>query len=362
MENLPKLPKGITKRGTSYRISIQVNGDRKTDTCKTLEAAIQVCASMKAGLYKNAGNAAEGSYKTWTVAECWEAFLVHRINNSMTNDPAKYKWYCKMIFEFFGPNTSIDELTSIRINEFFDEISVKRKYAPSTVNYLGTLVHRMQLFAHKRGRKASMPIRMESKRVGEGRIRFLSDAEEAQCLEWLRKSGNTDYMDLFAVYIDTGFRKSEALRLTWDDIDLKTGRVTAWKTKNGKPRTIKMSKRVRGILSDLYITKRMAQSTVFGHLKAKRFYEVFWAMRDYIGVGDDVQFVVHMLRHTCATRLVGAGVDLRSVMNWMGHSSIIQTQRYAHFIPSKLDDAANALDALADEKTAKNKSNVISMS
>jgi len=53
---------------------------------------------------------------------------------------------------------------------------------------------------------------------------------------------------------------------------------------------------------------------------------------------------VHMLRHTCCTRLLGAGVDIRSVMQWMGHSSLEMTQRYAHFIPSSLDNAADALD------------------
>jgi site-specific recombinase XerD len=73
-------------------------------------------------------------------------------------------------------------------------------------------------------------------------------------------------------------------------------------------------------------------------------------MREAIGLGEDKQFVIHTLRHTCATRLLGSGVDIRTVMQWMGHSSIEQTQRYAHFIPSKLDDAADALNTLATVK------------
>jgi len=35
----------------------------------------------------------------------------------------------------------------------------------------------------------------------------------------------------------------------------------------------------------------------------------------------------------------------------MGHSDIKMTQRYAHFIPSKLDDAVKALDELHNENT-----------
>jgi len=51
-----------------------------------------------------------------------------------------------------------------------------------------------------------------------------------------------------------------------------------------------------------------------------------------------------MLRHTCCTRLLANNVDIRTVQQWMGHSSLQMTQRYAHFIPQRLDDAVAALD------------------
>ncbi|MAT88467.1 MAG: hypothetical protein CL532_07995 [Aestuariivita sp.] len=43
-------------------------------------------------------------------------------------------------------------------------------------------------------------------------------------------------------------------------------------------------------------------------------------------------------------RLVSAGVDPRSVQEWMGHASLDMIQRYAHFIPSKLDQAVDTLE------------------
>jgi len=50
------------------------------------------------------------------------------------------------------------------------------------------------------------------------------------------------------------------------------------------------------------------------------------------------------LRHTCASRLVNKGVDLYVVKEYLGHSSIQVTERYAHLSPDKLAHAATILD------------------
>jgi integrase len=68
-----------------------------------------------------------------------------------------------------------------------------------------------------------------------------------------------------------------------------------------------------------------------------------WA-RVEIGLKDDSEFIIHALRHTCASRLVNAGVDLYVVKEWLGHSSIQVTERYAHLAPHKLAHAAKMLE------------------
>ena len=56
---------------------------------------------------------------------------------------------------------------------------------------------------------------------------------------------------------------------------------------------------------------------------------------------------IHILRHTCASRLLERGVDLYTVSKWLGHSSVKVTERYAHLRTGALDRAAAALASTA---------------
>ncbi|MGA9063410.1 MAG: site-specific integrase [Terracidiphilus sp.] len=51
----------------------------------------------------------------------------------------------------------------------------------------------------------------------------------------------------------------------------------------------------------------------------------------------------HTLRHTFASRLVMAGVDLKTVQELMGHKTIAMTARYAHLAPTHKQQALETL-------------------
>ncbi len=65
----------------------------------------------------------------------------------------------------------------------------------------------------------------------------------------------------------------------------------------------------------------------------------------------------HDLRHTFATRLVQAGVDLYKVQKLMRHKSPIMTQRYAHHYPESLRDGVATLDRISTFLAQSNKKN-----
>jgi site-specific recombinase XerD len=68
------------------------------------------------------------------------------------------------------------------------------------------------------------------------------------------------------------------------------------------------------------------------------------AFRKAVKESASEHFRFHDLRHTFATRLVQAGIDLYQVTKLLGHKDISTTQRYAHYCSESLKDGVRTLD------------------
>lgn len=169
-----------------------------------------------------------------------------------------------------------------------------------------------------------------------GRCRWLTVGEEQRLL----MASPPHLRVLIAFAVDTGGRRSELLKLDWQNVDLDRGFVTFRKTKNGEDRSVRLTDRAMRVLTGLG-PKATGPVFTFRGQAIKCVKTSFGKARERAGIED---FRFHDLRHTFASRLVQQGVSLYEVMHLTGHKSFEMVQRYAHLAPDFQERAIGALN------------------
>jgi len=130
--------------------------------------------------------------------------------------------------------------------------------------------------------------------------------------------------------LHTGMRRGEIFNLRWRQVDLEKREIAVLQTKSGKNRIIPLNEILRVELAGLK-NRQDKGEFVFANPKTGLPYtevkKSFKGACKKAGI-EDLRF--HDLRHTFATRLIRAGVDIITVKELLGHYSIRMTQRYTH--------------------------------
>jgi integrase len=176
------------------------------------------------------------------------------------------------------------------------------------------------------------------------RLRYLSK-EECQAL--VRECAS-HLKPIVIIALNTGMRRGEILSPKWDNVDLKHGSVLLDRTKNGERREIPINATLRATLEAL--PRRIDGGDVFVNPVTGHTYgdikTGFNRACKKAGVKD---FHFHDLRHTFASHLVMAGVDITTVKELLGHKTLTMTLRYAHLAPSHMVKAVDIFDGAINE-------------
>lgn len=257
----------------------------------------------------------------------------------------------KMVAAF--RDMKLDAITPADVERFLDQLLEER--SQSTRNRYRALLNAMFSRATRHELVSSNPVKGVTKfREPEGRIKFVIPEQEGTIREALRP----DLRPLFTVSIHTGLRWSEQLALEWRDVDFLTGLITVKRSKSGYSRQVPMNSVVRAVLMGLAGQRQRLddpKEPVFrcSYTQADKFFPraVDVARKALLAAGLDASrldgYTWHSNRHTFASRLVMAGVDLRTVQVLGGWRTLTMVQRYSHLAPAHLREAVERLVSIA---------------
>ncbi len=238
---------------------------------------------------------------------------------------------------------TLDDMTPGRIEQDLSDSAEQEEWAPATFNRYRALASGIFSLAIRNSKAISNPVRGTKHRIENNtRVRYLSDKEEDRLFEHVRQNCPAREPEIL-VALYSGMRRSEQYitrscpegGLQWSHIDFQTGIITLPRSKHGESRHIPVNSVLRALLEALQATSGSAY--VF---PGKPPDEWFPEACKKAGIAN---FSWHCLRHTFASRLVMAGVDIRTVQELMGHKTIVTTMRYAHLAPGHGSDAVERL-------------------
>jgi integrase len=249
--------------------------------------------------------------------------------------------------EHFGRYKDIRELQMPDVAEYKTQLA-KRGNSTSTINRKLAALSKMLKVAVEADVLDKLP-KIKRNVEAKTRFRYIDDKEERAIMAYWTARGWDDYADLTTLLVDTGARCfSEMIAAHWDAFGPHHASLTFWATKTNRPRTVPLTARSRKIIARRQATH--GQNAGPFTMMKKGTMAVRWdAMQEALGLED---VTPHTLRHTCCTRLVLGGVDVKRVMEWMGHSTILTTMRYMQIRPDALADVLHVLEGRPGETRA----------
>jgi integrase/recombinase XerD len=258
-------------------------------------------------------------------------------------------------------NLTVEHITTEVVREFLQYLEQERGNTAATLNQRVTVIHSLFRFIGRHVpelvERASQLQAVPLRRVDHPTVPYLEKAEIDAVLatpDRRRQLGQRDYALLLFLY-NTGARADETAHLTRGALDLGRPASVRILGKGPKIRLCPLWDHTAQILREL-LGGRLdgpAETPVFLNVRGQ------WLTR--FGIHAVVERAVaraakrmpalntkrvspHSVRHTTAVHLLRAGVDINTIRAWLGHVSLVTTNRYAEV---DLEMKAKALAACA---------------
>ncbi len=341
---------GLFKRGQTWWMRFTFKGRQIRKSTETGDKKL-----AERIYHKILGEIAEGKWferlpgEEKTFREMMEKYLKeYSARNKTPKSHDRDRQLANHLNRFFG-DSILTEITPRSISEY----KVKRRdegASPRTINYeLALMSHAFNLAIKEWEWLKDNPIRKVSREKVNNIIeRWMTYEEEQKLLnasiEWVQP--------ILILGIETGLRQDELLNLRWSNVDLFRKTLTILEQKNKGKDILPLSEKAMEVLKARAKVRSINNDLVFfnrngNRIDARNLLRAFYSATKKAKI-ENLRWH-DATRHTFATRLVQAGVDLYTVQKLGRWKTTQMVMRYAHHYPESLRIGVEILDKVRKE-------------
>lgn len=286
--------------------------------------------------------------------DLWKEFFIYAKANkkSWTIDEQNYNKHIKPIFG----NKSVKGLSSLDFEKFKQDLFAKGLQA-QTVKHQLTLVRTILNYALKHDliKNFTNPLssgKVKMPDIDNKRLSYLTKEQAKEILSILKSIHPlTHHLSVLLLFTGARFseitgassqknKTGEETPLRWSDVNFNNNTIYFKKTKNGNDRHVAMNDLLLETISHLYenrVNDNVITNSAGGIIL--RMPDYFLTAVEAVIPGNKqrankYKITAHSLRHTHASWLAEAGLDILQIKEQLGHKNIEMTMRYAHLIPN----------------------------
>ena len=263
-------------------------------------------------------------------------------------------------FTIYLKGKPIKELVNRDVEQFVEDVCVKRRYSVSTHRQV---ISSVKQFVSLHPECGIENLSLERPRKSQFLPTVLSKQE---VIDLLRNTRNTKHKAVLALLYSSGLRIGELINLELNDIDVDRRQIFVRSGKGRKDRYVIMAESFRQLFHGYLMTYRPLKYFVEGKNPGQQYSSV--SVRSFLKRSCKIaniqkKVTPHTLRHSYATHLLEQGVDLRYIQELLGHSRPETTMIYTHVSKKDMLKIESPLDTLIKQLSGpRNKNNNPSLS
>lgn len=267
--------------------------------------------------------------------------------------------YLNQVKETLPENITFSTLDYALLTSFLDWLESEQKCSIATRNVRLAALSSFATYAQNRNSAAALIFltsvrRIPSKKVASSPKIFFTKDEVSVLLRIPDTTSKTGCRDatLLSLMYASGVRAQEVCDLKIGSIYFEADRTILTITGKGKKtRRVLLARHCAKILKH-YILWRKIDQELERHIFSSQTHEqmtiscveaiykkhMSTAKEQNPTMFQEGSYTPHTMRHTCAMHMLEAGVPMMSIKNFLGHSSILTTERYAELTQSTVDE------------------------